>query len=265
MTADDASPQLSWTQDNEPRSGRFGDVYFSKDDGLAETQTVFLQGCDLPNAWREAGQFTVAELGFGTGLNIVALLDLWRRTRPDDAHLHIFSIEAFPLTAEEAGRALAAWPELNDIVQPLLDAWPDRTPGFHRIDLSDFNATIDLAVGDVVWALDQWTGQADAWFLDGFSPALNPQMWSDPVLDLIAARSAPLARVGTFTVAGAVRRGLAARGFAVDKRPGHGRKRERLEARLAPNPAPVGPGDTKTPRHATLRIAVVGAGVAGAS
>ena len=240
MTTNDASPRLTWTDDDEPRSGRFGDVYFSRDDGLAETRTVFLQGCGLPEAWTDRQAFTVAELGFGTGLNIVALLDLWRRTRPVGGRLHIFSIEGFPLTVQEAARALSAWPELAQAAAPLIEAWPAGTPGFHRIDLPMFDAVLDLAIGDAAWALAQWSGQADAWFLDGFSPALNPGMWSDEVLDGVAARSAPGARLATFTVAGSVRRGLAERGFVVDKRPGHGRKRERLEARL-PGEAPPSP------------------------
>lgn len=259
MTRDDTSPLLSWTDEDEPRSGRFGDVYFSRDDGLAETRAVFLEGCGLPEAWAGRSHFTVAELGFGTGLNIVALLDLWRRSRPAGGRLHVFSVEGFPLTADEAGRALANWPELASVSQVLTAAWPDGTPGFHRIDLPQFDAVLDLAVGDVAWALDQWTGKADAWFLDGFSPALNPGMWSPEVLDGIAARSAPDARLATFTVAGAVRRGLAERGFVVEKKPGHGRKRERLEARradeVAPDPEASPPG----------RVAVVGAGIAGAS
>jgi tRNA 5-methylaminomethyl-2-thiouridine biosynthesis bifunctional protein len=266
MTRDDTSPHLTWTDEDEPRSGRFGDVYFSRDDGLAETRAVFLEGCGLPEAWAGRRRFTVAELGFGTGLNIVALLDLWRRTRPEGGRLHIFSIEGFPLTAEEARRALSNWPELAQAAHALTEAWPDRTPGFHRLDLPAFNAVLDLAVGDAAWALNQWSGQADAWFLDGFSPALNPGMWSQEVMDGIAARSAPDARVATFTVAGAVRRGLAERGFVVEKKPGHGRKRERLEARRtneAPGARPAGP--TRVSGRVSGRVAVIGAGIAGAA
>ncbi|MEY4555312.1 MAG: hypothetical protein RL093_431, partial [Pseudomonadota bacterium] len=196
------------------------------------------------------------ELGFGTGLNIAALLDLWHREGPADGRLSLFSVEGFPLSREEAARALGAWPELAEATRALLDVWPEATPGFHRLDLPDFNATLDLAVGDVSWALSQWTGRADAWFLDGFAPSTNPDMWSEAVLDGIVARSAPGARVATFTVAGAVRRGLAERGFAVEKRPGHGRKRERLAARL--------PEAAHAPRRA-LSVAVVGAGIAGAA
>jgi tRNA 5-methylaminomethyl-2-thiouridine biosynthesis bifunctional protein len=255
MTDDAASPLLTWTPDGEPRSGRFGDVYFSRDNGLAETRAVFLAGCGLPEAWAGRRRFTVAELGFGTGLNIAALLTLWRTHRPAGARLHIFSIEGFPLTAEEARRALGAWPELSEAAEALTGAWPAGTPGFHRVDLPGFEAVLDLAVGDAEWALEQWSGTADAWFLDGFSPALNPGMWSAPVLDRVAARSAPGARVATFTVAGAVRRGLAERGFTIDKRPGHGRKRERLEARL-----PSSPREAPVPT-----VAVIGAGIAGAA
>ncbi|MBJ7447566.1 MAG: FAD-dependent 5-carboxymethylaminomethyl-2-thiouridine(34) oxidoreductase MnmC [Brevundimonas sp.] len=253
--SDDRSPRLLWEEDGAPRSGRFDDVYFSKEDGLAESRAVFLAGCGLPEAWVGRRHFTVAELGFGTGLNIVALLDLWRRERPAGGHLHILSVEGFPLSRDEAARALSAWPEVTEITEVLLDRWPSGMPGFHRLNLYEFGATLDLAIGDAAWALDQWSGRADAWFLDGFAPSTNPGMWSDAVMDAIAARSAPGARVATFTVAGAVRRGLSERGFQVDKRPGHGRKRERLEARL--------PGAITEPQASS--IAVIGAGIAGAS
>ena len=253
MTAAD-SP-LIWTEDGQPRSRRFGDVYFSAEDGLAETRAVFLDGCGLPGAWAGRRRFTVGELGFGTGLNIAALLDLWRRARPQPAQLHIFSIEAFPISADEAARALAHWPELADVTAPLVARWPARARGRHRVEFPEFGAILDLAVMDAAEALTAWSGRADAWFLDGFAPAVNPQMWRDEVLALVAARSAPGARAATFTVAGQVRRGLTAAGFAVDKRPGHGRKRERLEAHLP------GVADDPPPR----RVAIVGAGIAGAA
>ena len=256
MTSDDLSPRLHWTEADEPRSGRFGDVYFSKDDGLAETRAVFLAGCGLPDAWKARRQFTVGELGFGSGLNIAALLQLWRRHRPKNSRLHVFSVEGFPLQSDEAARALSAFPDVAEASEALLSGWPSATPGFHRLDLPDFDAVLDLAVGDVEWALRSWTGRADAWFLDGFSPALNPGMWSPEVLRLVRERSAPGARLATFTVAGAVRRGLSEQGFVVEKKPGHGRKRERLEAFL-PSRASAATSDPP-------RVAVIGAGVAGA-
>jgi tRNA 5-methylaminomethyl-2-thiouridine biosynthesis bifunctional protein len=246
---------LSWTEDGQPRSRLFGDVYFSAEDGLAESRAVFLQGCGLPEAFAGRQRFVVGELGFGTGLNIAALLDLWRQSRPADGHLHVFSIEAYPITADEAARALGRWPELAEVARLLTSRWPGRARGRHRVDLPEFDATLDLAVMDAADALTGWQGRADAWFLDGFSPALNPQMWSEEILALVASRSAPGARAATFTVAGHVRRSLAAAGFNLDKRPGFGRKRERLEARFPGEPSPS-PG---------RRVAIVGAGIAGAA
>ncbi|MBI1684637.1 tRNA (5-methylaminomethyl-2-thiouridine)(34)-methyltransferase MnmD [Caulobacter hibisci] len=264
MTSDSSDPSLGspqespliWREDGMPQSRLYGDVYFSSADGLAETRAVFLEGCGLPGAWSGRDRFVVGELGFGTGLNIAALLDLWRREKPAGARLHIFSIEAHPITRDEAARALAVWPELGEAAQVLLDHWPSAARGFHRIDLPGFDAVLDLAVMDVTEALEAWSGAADAWFLDGFSPALNPAMWRDEILAAVAARSAPGARAATFTVAGAVRRGLAAAGFSWEKRPGFGRKKERLEATFpGARTAPVRPRS----------LAIVGGGIAAAS
>jgi tRNA 5-methylaminomethyl-2-thiouridine biosynthesis bifunctional protein len=247
---------LDWSQDGAPRSRRFEDVYFSTEGGLDESRAVFLAGCGLPDAWRERSRFVVGELGFGTGLNILALLDLWRRARPEGGRLSIFSIEAFPLSRPDAERALAAWPELGELAQVLIRRWP-TAEGFHRIDFPGLDASLDVAVMEAAEALAAWSGRADAWFLDGFSPARNPEIWRQEVLDLIARRSAPGARCATFTVAGAVRRGLEASGFAVERQPGFGRKAERLEASLG---APAAPAPAAPPR-----IAIVGAGIAGAA
>jgi tRNA 5-methylaminomethyl-2-thiouridine biosynthesis bifunctional protein len=247
------SEPLSWDE-GAPRSPRFGDVYFQPGEGLAETRAVFLEGCGLPAAWRGRDRFTVGELGFGTGLNILALLELWGRTREPGARLYIVSVEAYPISREDAAAALSVWPEMAQLAEPLLAQWPKGRRGLHRIDLP-FDAVLDLLIGEASEMLEGWRGRADAWFLDGFAPSKNPGMWRDELLALVAARSAPGARAATFTVAGQVRRGLAAAGFQVERAPGFGRKKERLEARLpgepAPSPAP--------------RVAVIGAGIAGAS
>ncbi len=252
---DAPEPPLEWTPDGLPRSRVFGDVYFSAEDGLAETRAVFLEGCGLPDAWAGRRRFVVAELGFGTGLNVAALLDLWRRRRPAGGQLHVFSVEAFPVAPADAARALSRWPELAEVAARLTARWPGRARGVHRVELPEFAATLDVAVMQAADALAGWRGRADAWFLDGFAPSVNPQMWTDALMADVAARSAPGARAATFTVAGQPRRALAAAGFAVAKRPGFGRKRERLEARL--------PGRAAEP--AEPRVAIVGAGIAGAS
>jgi tRNA 5-methylaminomethyl-2-thiouridine biosynthesis bifunctional protein len=217
---------------------------------------VFLGGCGLPQAWAGRGQFTVGELGLGAGLNIAALLHLWRETRPAGGRLQIFSVENDLLTPGEVARALATWPQISGVAGLLSSRWPSRARGFHRVDLPELSATLDIAVMEGRDGLAAWQGRADAWFLDGFSPALDPGLWDPEILKVVAARSAPGARAATYTVAGAVRRGLAAAGFTVERRPGHGRKRERLEA--------YGPG-ARPPAPPAPRIAIIGAGIAGAA
>jgi tRNA 5-methylaminomethyl-2-thiouridine biosynthesis bifunctional protein len=253
---DDIGSSLAWSEDGQPRSRLYDDVYFSAEDGLAEARAVFLEGCGLPDAWQGRDRFVVGELGFGTGLNVLALIELWARTRPPQGRLHIFSVEAHPITAEDARRALGRWPELGELSGRLTAHWPGQARGPHRLELPDLGVILDVAVADVAEALTSWSGQADAWFLDGFAPARNPAMWRDEVLALVAARSAPGAVAATFTVAGQVRRGLAAAGFEVAKAPGFGRKRERLTARL--------PGSAPAARP-IQRVAIVGAGVGGAA
>ena len=250
------SSTLAWSDDGQPRSRLYDDLYFSAEDGLAETRAVFLEGCGLPRAWAGRERFVVGELGFGTGLNVLALIELWARTRPPGGRLHIFSVEAHPIAADDARRALSRWPELTDLAVRLTARWPGQASGPHRVELPEIGVILDVAVGEVADVLEAWSGRADAWFLDGFAPARNPAMWRDEVLALVAARSAPGALAATFTVAGQVRRGLAAAGFEVAKAPGFGRKRERLTARFpgrAPGPAPG------------RRVAIVGAGIGGAA
>ena len=254
MRPDPPSP-VSFDADGQPRSKRFGDVYFSREGGLAEARAVFLAGCGLPQRWAGRRRFMAGELGFGTGLNIAALLELWRTHRPPGGQLSIFSVEAEPLSADDARRALAAFPEIAPIAERLLSQWPGRRAGFHRVDLPELGATLDLAVMDAEAALRAWSGRADAWFLDGFAPAVNPGMWTEPLMALVAARSASGAVAATYTVAGQARRALAAAGFELARQPGFGGKRERLEARY--------PGDAAL--EPMPRIVIVGAGIAGAA
>jgi tRNA 5-methylaminomethyl-2-thiouridine biosynthesis bifunctional protein len=238
-----------------PHSRTHGDVYFSGE-GLSEKRDVFLRGCGLPEAWAGRRQFTVGELGFGTGLNLLALWELWRRHRPSpDARLNVMSFEAALIPREASERIHSAWPELADLASILRANWPDRAFGTQRISLPD-GVTLTLSIGDVAETLPQAHGAADAWFLDGFAPAKNPAMWTPEALSHVARMCAPNARAATYTVAGHVRRTLTELGFEVAKVAGHGRKKERLEARLtAARPAPP-----LLPR----RVAIIGAGVAGA-
>ena len=260
-------PTIDWKDDGTPVAREAGDVYFTAGDGLAETRAVFLKGCGLPEAWTGRDEFTIAETGFGTGLNFLALCELWQANRPHpDAWLHFVSFEGFPLTRDDAARALNIWPELKPYADRLLAAWPGPIRRVHHEVWQDLGITLTLHLGDIHDTLPQSRFQADAWFLDGFSPAKNEDMWAAELYGRIAARSKPGAVIGTFTVAGAVRRGLADAGFNVAKAQGHGQKRERLEATLL-NP-PTSAQDVYGLRGSAStakRIAILGAGIAGAS
>jgi len=211
------SDGLDWRDGIVPVSRRFDDPYFSLADGLSETRHVFLAGNGIPGRLRDG--FHVAELGFGTGLNLLALMMAWRGTGSDGV-LRFTSFEAFPLSAEDMARALAAFPEAAAVAGPLLAQWAS---GLRVIELPGIRA--EVIVGDARATLPAWNGTADAWFLDGFSPAKNPELWSDDLMRAVAMHTAPQGTFATYTAAGHVRRALAAAGFTVERRPGHGRKR----------------------------------------
>ena len=260
-------PEIDWKDDGTPVARAAGDVYFTAGDGLGETRAVFLAGCSLPEAWSGRETFTIAETGFGTGLNFLAAWDLWRETRPSPtAFLHFVSYEGFPLAREDAARALSAWPELADLSERLIAVWPGPVRGVRHFIWPEDGVTLTLHLADIAESLPDSIYHADAWFLDGFSPAKNEAMWAPDLFKWISERSVPGTPAATFTVAGAVRRGLAEAGFSVAKAPGHGRKRERLEARLAtpPSPEPDVYGLSR-PLPRANRVAILGAGIAGAS
>jgi tRNA 5-methylaminomethyl-2-thiouridine biosynthesis bifunctional protein len=235
----------------------FNDSYFSRDNGLEESRAVFLKGCGLPEAWSSRSSFVIGELGFGTGLNILAVWDAWRNSRPKDAILHIVTVEGFLLTAEVAKAAHAAWPELQDLSDKLIANWPVHAYSAQRVRFDNDALCITFLIGPGAEMLKGMQFHADCWFLDGFSPARNPDMWSDEVFAQIARLSAPSARLATYSVAGVVKTGLAKVGFEVSREPGYGTKRQRLEARLNGSPSP----EIQLPKTAII----LGGGIAGAS
>lgn len=210
------SPDLDW-RDGCPVARRFDDPYFSLADGLAEARHVFLAGNDLPGRLRDG--FRVAELGFGTGLNALMLAAAW--TGP--GRVAFTSFEAFPMARDDMARALAAFPELD--AGPLLSVWPADRFALGAVD-------VEIVQGDARDTLQRWEGRADAWFLDGFSPAKNPEMWQPDLMAEVARHTAAEGSFATFTAAGAVRRTLAEAGFTVTRCAGYGRKRHMTRGHL---------------------------------
>lgn len=258
---------LQWQPDGSPFSPRFGDVYRSRSGGLAQALHVFANGCGLPLAWRGRARWDVLETGFGLGLNFLATWALWRSDPARSPHLRFVSVEAYPVDASallrsaealkphpstsaappEGTRPPPAWdadliPLVQALAPELVQAWSRLQPGWQSWRLDGGRVELCLGVGDAQSLLDGLPAQAvDAVYLDGFSPAKNPDMWSPALLASVARHAVVGTRLATYTVSSAVRRELTALGFAVRKRAGLPPKRECLHAQMtAAGPTPDG-------------------------
>lgn len=208
---------VEWNRSGVPVSRQFDDPYYSLEDGLGETRHVFLAGNGLPDRFHDG--FHIAELGFGTGLNMLAALLCWTASGRTD-QLRYTSFEAYPLDAEEIDTALRAFPEARAIADPMLTAWAAGACGFETPQIR-----AEVVIGDARETLQRWNGQVNAWFLDGFAPQRNPELWEPCLLTDVALHTAPGGTCATYTAAGSVRRALEQAGFDVRRVPGFGRKR----------------------------------------
>lgn len=240
------------SSDGALRSRAFGDVYFQTGQAAEESAYVFLEGNGLPQRFAGADVFTIGELGFGTGLNFLLTLDLWRKVAPPQARLVYVSVEKFPFEKRQLEKILSFWPQFSGDAARLLESWPPAAEGFSKIVFG--NVDLVLCLGDAAQVLPDVAGAVDAWYLDGFAPAKNPDMWGPEILDQLARLSAPGASFATFTAAGAVRRGLEERGFTVEKTKGFGVKRDMLKGHRA---------GSKIRAEKEKHVAIIGAGVAG--
>lgn len=257
--------KLELDESGTPYAPDFADCYFSRQDGLAESRYVFLQGNQLPQRWQDRRQFTIAETGFGTGLNFLATWQAWQDDLQRCGRLHFISIEKHPIPKESLRGLLAGWPELAPFAGQLLDVYPSLVSGFHRLRLAQGRISLTLCFMDVEAALPELLASVDAWYLDGFAPARNPAMWELSVMQGIARLSHTESTLATFTAASGVRRNLQAAGFQVEKRSGFGKKREMLTARvITPAEESSLPSWFSLPAASHERKAtVIGGGVAG--
>ena len=263
-----------------PISKQFGDVYFSKDNGLLETRHVFLNGNDLTERLSQLHDyqyFCVGETGFGTGLNILTLWQLWQQVRLDNhSHLHVVSVEKFPLNKADLIRALNVWTELKPLAEKLIQQYPLPIAGCHRLSFPEERFSIDLWLGDAqdIFPTIPKIQAVNAWFLDGFAPSCNPDMWQANVLDHMVRLSDFGTTFASFSVAGVLKRGLKQHGIQISRPRGFGHKREMLKAIwLDTSQTETQSQDSETtiaapPKSETSKqrkIAIIGAGIAGLS
>ncbi|MDD1508271.1 bifunctional tRNA (5-methylaminomethyl-2-thiouridine)(34)-methyltransferase MnmD/FAD-dependent 5-carboxymethylaminomethyl-2-thiouridine(34) oxidoreductase MnmC [Pseudomonas sp. CNPSo 3701] len=264
----DQYAQLDWDEQGLPSSRQYADVYFSRENGLEETRYVFLDNNDLPRrfaALQPGEKLVVGETGFGTGMNFLCAWQLFDEQAAADARLHFVSVEKHPLSETDLQRALALWPALERYSQQLLQAYRCLNPGFQRLVFDDGRVVLTLIVGDALAMLPQLDARIDAWFLDGFAPSKNPEMWTPELFAQLARLSAPGTTLGTFTATGYVRRGLIESGFAMKRVPGLGKKWEVMcgaftgQASNQAKPWFARPNQHRQERRAL----VIGAGLAG--
>lgn len=221
-----------------PRSERFEDIYFSKENGMEETRHVFLDGNNVPFCWEseEPGKkFVICETGFGTGLNFLMAQNAFEKIAKKGQVIDFISFERYPLSVSEIAQAHEIWPDFpRKNLTKLLSKYPVRVPGIHKMQISPY-VSLTLFFDDVNAAMRKLNADVDCWFLDGFRPATNPEMWTGEIFEQMARLSKPGATFATYTAAGFVRRGLEAVGFEVEKVPGYGRKREMLRGRYVQN------------------------------
>ena len=265
--------QLDWDDQGLPRSRVFDDVYFSNQSGLEETRYVFLEQNGLRErfaALPAGGRLVIGETGFGTGLNFLCAWQLFEQQAVAGARLHFVSVEKYPLSTPDLQRALALWPELKPFADQLLAHYVAIHQGFQRLVLDNGRVTLTLLIGDALEQLPQLDARIDAWFLDGFAPAKNPDMWTAELFAELARLAAPGSTISTFTSTGWVRRLLNAAGFKMKRTPGIGHKWEILRgvflgwpeetaAPVAAKPWFARPTPSPGERHAL----VIGAGLAG--
>lgn len=242
-------------RDGAAFSETYGDTYWSLDGGLDETRHVFLSGNDLPARWQARERFTILETGFGSGLNFLCAWQRFQETACTGARLHYLSVDKHPFRREDLERLYRNWPELAPLGAGLLARYPPLVAGFHRLHLDGGRVSLTLLWGEATDMLEQVEAGIDAFFLDGFAPSHNPDMWSEALFAQLARLAAPGATFATYSAAGKVSRGMTAAGFAVAKRPGFGRKREMLAGRFA--------GAERTETAGERRAIVIGGGIAG--
>ncbi len=264
MNAPAVSPaRLEFNDQGLPFSAEYGDIYHPLSGPFVQADHVFLQGNGLPGRWQGRDRFVVLETGFGLGNNFLAVWDAWRRDPPRCARLHFLSFERHPLTRDDLQRAHADSP-LPQLAKALIDAWPPLTPNLHRLAFDDAAVQLHLHLGDATEGVRQCVTAVDAFFLDGFAPARNPDVWNERLMKSLARLAAPGATLATWTAARAVREGLASAGFEVRLAPGQGGKRDITHATFAPRferrHAPSRGHPTFGPHKRAL---IVGAGLAG--
>lgn len=237
--------KLDW-ENGTPVSKIYGDIYWHRGAAVEEKTAVFVEPA-LTLA-QSTKTFTIVELGFGFGINCLLTAEHW----PADSYLTFISIEKHPVPVEDLKKLLDQFS--FRYTDSLLSQYPPAYRGFHTIWLSS-GIRLILIFEDVKDALSNLDAEVDFWYLDGFAPARNQDMWAADLYRKMFARSSVGAKIATYSSAGDVRRGLSNAGFEVTRLPGFGKKKNRLLA--------AKPGRWQSQECRGPSVVIIGAGLAG--
>ena len=272
---------LDWDDKANPYSKEYQDIYYSKADALAESSYIFLQANNLTERWQKlsGNNFVIGECGFGGGLNFLNTCRHWHEQFKDkqtDSTLYYLACDLHPFKKDDLIKLYKNYPELKVYSDALLKSYPSHTPGTHSRDFIFGNTKIVLVfmLGDAREMLEQaWQSngfRVDAWYLDGFSPALNSKMWDEVLCSALSALSQVGTTLSTYSAAGIVKKSLKQNGFDIERKTGFANKRHMLvgkytsdnNARKIVNPTWF---NIPTTNHKAKKAIIIGAGLAGCS
>jgi len=280
------SSSVNFNKNGAPYNTQFDDIYFDINTGPAQSKNIYIEGNNIAKKLLcSKTPFTIAETGFGSGLNFLLTLQAYQEIEaqlllqpknseesPKLANLTFISVEKYPLTLEELKSALSVLPELARFSQQLIDKYPNGEASKFstqcQLSFLDGKVTLKLIFDDACKALSaikaSKLGLVDVWYLDGFSPAKNPEMWSPALFEQIARLSKDQASLSTFTISGKVRRQLVDVGFRTQRILSSGYKKEILTAKYQQNKT-SGKGYQLRPKITKPgQVAIIGGGIASA-
>lgn len=214
-------------KDNTPFSLDFDDFYFNSKDGINESKFVYSEAFE----WSRNDNFIIAESGFGIGLNFFLTLQRFLKDENRPKNLFYVSIEGFYIEKDklrEIYKKLGFYEEFKEFLEPFLQFYPKAKKGYYRFYFQ--NCFLDLVFDDIS-VLKQLEFDADIWFLDGFSPSKNSEMFDENFVREVARLSKIGTQICTFSASSILQKNLKNNGFIIQKTKGF-KKREMIKAFL---------------------------------
>ena len=227
---------------------------------IDECEHVFIDGNNLKNRFRDLSpdsNFLIGEIGFGIGLNFLITCKAWLKYTEHNQVLEFYSFDKYIFELEDFNEFISSSSELKEYSEQLIKYYPKNIEGIQKISLFDGRISLNLVIGDISDTQEYIKSMAyiDAWFLDGFSPSKNPDLWSKELINSIGNTSYESSTISTYTSSGLVKRNLIDSGFAVKRTKGFAGKRHMLKGDAL--------SKVSSKQGYSKKVAVIGSGITG--